>query len=51
MCMDDINEHVGRHIDGLYGVHGGYGVGQRSLEGRMLLEFCLAKELCVKYMA
>ena len=28
-------------------VHGGYGVGQRNLEGRMLLEFCLEKELRV----
>ena len=26
---DDINGHVGRHIDGLDGVHGGHGVGQR----------------------
>ena len=29
------------------GVYGRYGVGQRNLEGRMLLEFCLEKELCV----
>ena len=28
-------------------MHGGYGVGQRNLEGRMLLEFCLEKELYV----
>ena len=47
MCLGDINGHVGRHIDGSDGVHGGYGVGQRNLEGRMLLEFCLEKELCV----
>ena len=33
MCFDDIIGHVGRHIDGVYG---GYGVGQRNLEGRML---------------
>ena len=46
MCLSDINGHVGRHIDGLHGVHGWYGVGQRNLEGRMLLEFCLEKELC-----
>ena len=37
----------GKHIDGSDGFHGGYGVGQRNLEGRMLLEFCLDKELCV----
>ena len=28
-------------------MHGGYGVDQRNLEGRMLIEFCLEKELCV----
>ena len=47
MCLGDINGHVGRHIGGLGGVHGGYGVGQKNLEGRMSLEFCLEKELCV----
>ena len=47
MLLDDFNRHVGRHIDGFDGMHGGYGVGQRNLEGRMLLEFCLEKELCV----
>ena len=44
MCLGDLNGHVDRHIDG---VHGEYGVVQRNLEGRMLLEFCL----CVKYIA
>ena len=47
MCLDDLNRHVGRHADGLDGVHGRYGVGQRNLEGRMLLESCLEKELYV----
>ena len=47
MCMGDFNGHVGRHIDGFDGVHGGYGVGLRKLEGGMLLEFCLHRELCV----
>ena len=37
----EFNGHVGRHIDG------GYGVGQRNVEGRMLFEFCLEKKLCV----
>ena len=46
LCMDDFYGHIGRHIDGFDGVHGGYGVGQKNLEGRMLLEFCLEKELC-----
>ena len=45
-CLVDINGQVGRHIDRFDWVHGGYGVGQRNLEGRMLLEFCLEMELC-----
>ena len=45
MCLDDINGHAGRHIDGL---DGGYGVGQRNLEGKMLLESCVEKQLCIK---
>ena len=44
MCLGDINGHVHRHIDGFNGVQGGYGVGQRNLGGRMLLELCLEKE-------
>ena len=47
VCMHWFNGHLGRHIDGLDGVQGGYGVGLRSLKERMLLEFCLEKELCV----
>ena len=38
MCLGDLNGHIGRHVDG---IHGGYGVGQRNLEGRMSLQFCL----------
>ena len=44
MCLGDFNGHVGRHIDGVLEE---YGVGQSNLEGRMVLEFCLVKELCV----
>ena len=40
----------GRRINGFYGVHGGYGAGQRNVEARMFLELCLRKELYVKYM-
>ena len=48
MCLGDFSEHVGRHIDDF---DGGYGVGQRNLKGRILLEFYLEKELCIKYIA
>ena len=47
MCLGDINGHVGRHINGFDGVHGGYGLSQRNMEAKMLLEYCLEKELCV----
>ena len=40
MCFGDFNGHVD-------GFNGGYGVGQKNLEERMLLEFCLEKELRV----
>ena len=32
--MGDLNGHVGRIIDGF---HGGFGIGKRNQEGRMLL--------------
>ena len=47
MCLFDFYGHVGRNIDGNVGTHGGFGVRQRNLEGRMLLGFCPEKELCV----
>ena len=34
-------------VDRLDGFYGGYGVGLRNLEGRMLLELYLKKELCM----
>ena len=43
MCLSDFNEHVGRHIDAFDWVHGEYEISHGSLEGRMLLEFCLEK--------
>ena len=43
----DFNGHVGKEIEGFEGVHGGNGIGQRNAEGRMLLEFCDERELCV----
>ena len=41
VCLCGFSGLVGRHIDG---VHGGYDIILRNLEGRMFLEFCL-KEL------
>ena len=46
-CLGDINGHIGRYVDEFYAVHRRYSVGRRNLEGRMLLEFCLVKELLV----
>ena len=45
ICLGDIDRYVGWHVDGFDGVHGGYGIAQRKLEGIMILEFCLEKEL------
>ena len=47
MCLGTLYGQVGRHIDGFDGVHGSNGISQRNLEGKMILEFCLEKELCV----
>ena len=41
---------MGRHIDRFDEVCGRYDVGKKNLEGRMLIEICLEKELCVTYM-
>ena len=37
VCLCDIDEHIGRHNDGFYGVHAPYAVCQRNLEGRIVL--------------
>ena len=47
ICLGHVNGLIGIHIDLCDGVHGGYGVGHRNLERRMLFVFCLEKELCV----
>ena len=43
----DFNSHVGKCAERLEGIHGGYGIGKRNAEGRMLLDFCDQKQLCV----
>ena len=40
--MGDFNGHVGKRIED---VQGGNGIGERNMEGKMLLEFCDEKEL------
>ena len=45
--LGDFNGHVREEIEGFEGVHGGNGIGQRNAEGRMLLEFCDEREVCV----
>ena len=50
MCLGELSGHVGRHIDVFAGVYGEYDVEDGNFNGRMLLEICLEKKLCVKYM-
>ena len=45
--LGDFNCHVGKCAEGFEGIHGRYGTGKRNAEGRMLLDFCDRKELCV----
>ena len=47
MCLGDLNGHVGMHMDVFYGIHAGYGVGQKKWDGKILLEYSMGKELCV----
>ena len=42
--LGDFNRHVGKGFEGIYG---GYGIGKRNTEGRMLLHFCDQKEFFV----
>ena len=45
--LGDFIGHVGGEIEGFDSVHGGNGIGKRNAEGRLLLEFCDERELCV----
>ena len=47
LSMGDFNKYIERRIDGFEGVHSGYRIGKRNVEGRRLLEFWDEKELCV----
>ena len=39
--------HDFRNINGFQRVHGGFGIGEDNQEGRMLLEFCDEKHICI----
>jgi len=47
LSLGDFNGHVGKQADGFEDVHGGNSFGVGNYEGRLLLEFCSEKELCV----
>ena len=47
MCFVDFSECLDRYFDGLDVVHGGNGMGQMNLDGRMCQSACLRKELHV----
>ena len=45
--LGDFNVQVGKCAEGFEGIHGGYKIGGKNAEGRMLLDFFDQKELCV----
>ena len=47
ICLEDFNGYIGTEVDGFEGVRGGFGIGKRNVEGRLQLEFCVVKGLCV----
>jgi hypothetical protein len=47
LICGDLNGHVGSKIDGFETVHGGFGFGERNVEGEMILEFADALNLAV----
>ena len=36
---------MGKCAEGFEGIHGGYGIGKRNVEGRMLLDFRVQKKV------
>ena len=43
----DLNGHVGKDADGYQGIHGGYGYGNRNVEGERILEMGAALDMVV----
>ena len=50
MGLGDFNGHAGKCAEGYEGIHGGYGIGKINVEGNILFDFCLQKELFVANM-
>ena len=50
LILGDFNGCVGKCAEGFEGIYGEYRIGKRNAEGRMLLNFCDQKELCVANM-
>ena len=45
--LGHFNGDVGKCAEGFEGIHGGYEIGKRIADGKMLLDLCDQKELCV----
>ena len=43
----DFNGHIGNSSAGYDGVHGGFGIGERNVEGEGILEFSIAYDLVI----
>ena len=43
-CIGDFNGHIGSNVVGYEGVHAGYG--ERSIDGKRLLEFAKSWTCC-----
>ena len=40
ICLGDFNVHIDKEVDGFEGVHGGFGIGIRNVDGGLLLDLC-----------
>ena len=45
--LRDFNGHIGKKVDGFEGLHGGFEIGKRNMEERLLLEFYVEKGMCL----
>ena len=47
LVMGDMNGHVGGERDGLEGVMGAFGIGDRNREGERVIDFCILNHLSI----